>query len=228
MTKAGAFLVCAMFAAACGVGDEGEDIVPIDPNPLKAVCNAAFKTTGTFQQNGPAIDDNGTPADTSDDIEIAGCFPIGTWTFTATVDTEAEVPDINGDGVGDRCGENGTAAPQLPPSFEFRVDRVDSPDGTGKVDKYFAKCGGEYFNLSDDTNNDGTPDGLAGCNAKLGFTMVRLKVSEGGGGQCEGIIEFMDTTRKKAYNLHPAQTGATLSGFGEYTEFLEEQPIGGS
>lgn len=224
MTKAGAFLVCAMFTAACGVGDEDEN-VPIDPNPLKAVCSAGFKTSGTFEQSAPKVDDNDTPADTTDDIPIEGCFPIGTWTFTATLDPAVEVPDIDADGTPDRCGEEGTAAPELLGSYVFRVDRVSSTDGSGKIDKYFAKCGSEFFDMND-------PAARTACASALGgFQIARLKVTEGGSGECTGNMELFDSTFKKHWNFHPSQTSTptpsqtTIAGFGEYTEFENPQQI---
>jgi hypothetical protein len=225
MTKAGAFIACAMFTAACGVGDE-DDTVPIDPNPLKAVCSSGFKTMGTFEQSAPKVDDNDTPADTTDDIPIEGCFPIGTWTFTAVVDDTIEVPDINDDGVGDRCGENGTTKPEVLPSYVFRVDRISSTDGSGKIDKYFAKCGSEFFDMSDE-------GARTACSSALGgFQIARLKVTEGGGGECTGNLEIFDSSFKKHWNFHPSQTSnptpgqTAIAGFGEFTEFEQPQPIG--
>lgn len=216
-----------MFAAACGVGDgddEGE-IVPPDPNPLKAVCNAAFTTQGSFVEGaGRPIDDNDTPADTTDDFPVTGCYPVGEWKFTTTIDAAAPVPDITGDKVGDRCGEGGTTAPTVLPEFSFRVERVDAADGSGKIEKYFAKIGGTEYNMSDDTDGDKKPDGLDGANAALGLQIVRLKVSSDGGGDCEGTLEFFDNDFKKYWNVHPSQAGAVITGQGQYTEYQNPQP----
>lgn len=55
----------------------------------------------------------------------------------------------------------------------------------------------------------------------------RLKVSSGGGGLCEGVMELYLDGAKKAWLLHPAlnvfnQSGP-LTGIGEYGEF--DEPI---
>jgi hypothetical protein len=51
----------------------------------------------------------------------------------------------------------------------------------------------------------------------------RLKVSSGGGGECEGVMELYVDGAKKAWYLHPAldafNMDAPLSGVGEYEEF---------
>jgi len=70
--------------------------------PLGIVCNATFKTQGSFVQS------MAQPAD------ISGCWPIGTWTFTATVDSN-------------KC----PTAPSVLPSYEFKVDWVVDADGNG-------------------------------------------------------------------------------------------------
>lgn len=120
MRIAGASLLFATLAAttACGVGNDpaggggGSD----DRTKLGILCSASLKITGTFARAAtpqPEIDpDTGLP--------LTGCWPVGTWTFSATVDSNT-------------C----KTAPTLLSSYSFRVDRVENgPDGQGFVDSY--------------------------------------------------------------------------------------------
>ena len=75
MRLAGAFAI-SILAVGCGVGDPNEG--QPDMNPLGRKCTATFSTHGTFAPDtaNPRPADGGT-----------GCWPIGVWTFSATVDT---------------------------------------------------------------------------------------------------------------------------------------------
>ena len=200
--KAGAVLSL-MFVAACGVGSDGGDDMPdpmpdpINPNPLAIQCTDAFKVMGTF-----------TPS-TARPVDVGGCWPAGTWTFSVTLDpTNEAILDINGDMMPDRCGAvAGTVPATFKPSYSFVVTRTD--DGDGYTDSY-AMATGQPFQTS--------------C-ASAGDCVARLKVSEGGGRECEGGLEIYSADRKQYWNLHPAQaTGSTtLDGFGEFTQYVEPQ-----
>lgn len=107
----GAFvLLGSLVLGACGVGDEKADTDNRDEQ-LGIICNATFTTTGTF-----------APAAPTRPAEITGCWPVGTWTFTAKVDEN-------------ECSQ----APALLPSYSFKVDRAVNPDPTkdeGYVESY--------------------------------------------------------------------------------------------
>lgn len=110
MLGAFAFIGLTALVGACGVGDEKPPSDDRDKN-LMIDCNASFKTTGTFVA--------GTPGRPSD---VQGCWPVGTWTFSATVDQN-------------EC----TDTPTLAGSYSFRVDRaVDSNPNNdiGYVESY--------------------------------------------------------------------------------------------
>jgi len=202
MTKAGiSFVLCALLGA-CGVGDEGDDgVTPTDPNPLRLQCSAGITITGTFTESVT----NPRPPDVNDPTQLqGGCWPVGTWNFTAAVDPAADVLDITGDGVGDRCGEvAGTTAPTFESSYSFSVDRVDDPANDGIVETY------QYIGTSPN--------------------FVSIKVSEGGGGDCEGIMEFKSTDSKSWWVFNPVictsagcvSPSNTISGKGDFTVYLD-------
>jgi hypothetical protein len=106
-----------LVVGACSVGgDDGtgggvEGGVDDRDDTLGIVCNATFKLAGSFTAGTPA-----RPADSP-----TGCWPVGTWTFSATLDTN-------------ECA----TAPALAASYAFRVDRtwVESSDSEGWVESY--------------------------------------------------------------------------------------------
>jgi hypothetical protein len=115
MTRiAGAVFFAALTAAAgCGVGgDDGGTTPPGDdqPPPIdnSEICNASFTITGTFTR------DNATPPPTDPETgtPLTGCWPIGTWSFTATV-------------ASSMCA----TAPTVLPTYSFTVARTPAPDG---------------------------------------------------------------------------------------------------
>jgi hypothetical protein len=197
MRKAGSFILVSLVVAACGVGNDmpgggDDDPLPIDPNPNGIACSDTFVITGTFTEGVPA-----RPIDPETQMPVGGCWPVGTWTWTAALEMTMEVPDITGDGVGDRCGSvAGTSRPTVNSNYAFQVMRVD--DGEGFVESY------EW--TGDRTN------------------YWKVKVSEGGGGDCEGAAEFISPDKTGYWNMKPNQAGNVLSGFGEYILYLEPQP----
>ena len=82
MKRAGLLAICIL--AACGVG---EDPLPgsgsgsgSDQNTLDRVCTSTLSITGLFQRgDAPPLNPDGTAYE--------GCWPIGTWTFMAKVET---------------------------------------------------------------------------------------------------------------------------------------------
>jgi len=130
MRFAGNSLLFATLAAAtaCSVGgggggggaDANSGAGSDDPNTKNGiVCNSAFTITGTFTPGTP-----GRPIDPDTQLPITGCWPVGTWTFTAAVDTAWVDP------TGAKC----PTSPTVLPSYSFRVDRTD--EGTGLVESY--------------------------------------------------------------------------------------------
>jgi hypothetical protein len=121
--KAAAFLAFGLVASlgACTV-DDGGPADTDDPDEAKGiVCNSQLAITGTF-----AAEDPLRPAEVP-----TGCWPVGVWTFTASVDNQTEISH--------RC----ETAPALLPEYKFRVIRKESlnpttgePDGTGLVETY--------------------------------------------------------------------------------------------
>ncbi|MGE0871696.1 MAG: hypothetical protein AB7P03_24265 [Kofleriaceae bacterium] len=92
----------------------------------------------------------------------------------------------------------GSDAPaQLATEYKFRVTEIDAPDGSGKAEEY------EWL---------GDPE-----------LLYRLKVSEGGGGECEGGVQLYSADDRGYYNFKPALTGATIDGFGEYALYQGAQ-----
>jgi hypothetical protein len=119
-----------LLLGACLVGDgsidDGDDPVNVPPNdnPNAVRCSAGFQISGSF-------------AGAARPTDVAGCWPVGTWTFTATLDSAAEVLDINGDGTGERCGAvAGTTPPALEASYSFTVTHAEDTDAGGTVETY--------------------------------------------------------------------------------------------
>ena len=70
MMKAG--LLSIILLGACGVGED-----PV-PNPTARVCSATMSVTGSFVRGvAPPLNADGSMYE--------GCWPVGTWTFSATV-----------------------------------------------------------------------------------------------------------------------------------------------
>lgn len=185
------FVLISLCAAACGVGEDGDnnpaDDLPYedeDPNPNRLQCSEAFRITGTW-----------TPKEPLKPVDVSGCWGVGTWSFTVAVDSTAPVLDITGDGQGDRC--QGAAAPQLAPGYSFEVNKVMDDDGWVET---WAYTGPTTFH-----------------------SLYQLKVSEGGGGECEGGLTLISADRKSMWNFKPALNNGTLTGQGDFTVFLDPQ-----
>ena len=213
MTKAGVCLVSVVLGAACGVGDEGPG--GPDPNPNGIKCSAAFTTSGSFTEdptNRRPLDPLGPDGEmgTADDntVPVGGCWPVGTWTFTAVVDPVAEVVDADNDGDPDRCGEvSGTSPPGVEQSYSFKVTRTEDPSVGGLRETY------QYLGTSPN--------------------FFSVLVTEGGGGECEGVLEFKSADSKEWWTLNPnictsancQPPSNTIAGSGDYTLYLESQPF---
>ena len=145
----------------------------------------------------------------------------GTFTMSApapdVVNNDTNMPPSDGQPDFTGCWPTGTwaftaniesttcsSAPVQPATeYRFTTTYTQSPDGAG----------GEYtYTL---------------VSPALQMGEYRLKVSSGGGGECEGVMELYLDGAKKAWILHPAlnvfnQSGP-LTGVGEYGEF--DEPI---
>jgi len=92
-----------LLATGCLVESSGEDLTPTDM--LGRICTMDLATTGSFVQSKAAPPhEDGTP--------YTGCWPIGTWTFSASV------------GMGD-C----QTKPTLLAQYQFKVDEMLDADG---------------------------------------------------------------------------------------------------
>jgi hypothetical protein len=89
---------------------------------------------------------------------------------------------------------------QLETTYSFRVDRSVNPDPTQDL-------GWEesYTYLGDRSK------------------LYRLKVSEGGGAECEGGLELYNDDGTEFWNLKPALGGTTIMGFAEYAKYDSDQ-----
>ena len=166
MKKAGACILLGVFVGACAVGDE-DGAPPVvesdDPEEVLGIlCGAEFTLSGSFAAGTPA-----RPADTP-----TGCWPVGTWTFAATMTTtDCDTPPV-----------------QLATEYSFRVDRQDLGEGWEESYTFFGDTSLTY----------------------------RLKVSEGGSGECEGGLELYNPTGTEYWNFKPNLEGTVLTGQAEY------------
>lgn len=201
--RLGACFFVSLLAVGCGVGDDDGEFAQD-----QAVCADAFKVSGSMTPKAPlrpTMDPN-NPAD-----PFTGCWPVGTWNFTVSLDPSNEnIIDVDGDQQGDRCGSvSGTRPATFDASYSFTVDRAEGSDGQGPADSYTlvgAVAEGERFRWNDKF-------------------LFRLKVTEGGGGECEGGLELFSEDGKSYWNLKPALTGTTISGFGEFKLFEKAQTL---
>lgn len=112
MTRiAGASLLFALMTvtAACGVGDDDSGFKPpVQPPPIDdgKLCDAQFTVVGTF-----APGTTPRPVDPDTGMTLTGCWPVGTWNFTATV------------------ASNTCATPPNVIPYSFKVDRIPATDG---------------------------------------------------------------------------------------------------
>lgn len=192
MRLAGASLLLATVVStgACGVGggddDDDDGLGPVqggvdnNNDKLMISCNASFKINGTFTPGTPA-----RPTDPETNLPITGCWPVGTWTFTASI------------------AQNGcSTAPEVLPSYSFKVDRIEGTDGQGLVDS--------YSNLTN-----------------IATKKFHLSVSSTGQG-CEANFELGSADGKDYWNFKPLipnplkSTDApltTIEGAGDFDRF---------
>lgn len=193
MTRiAGASLLFALMTAtaACGVGGDDGMKTPPQPDPINdgVVCNAHFTVAGTFA---PGITPR--PIDPDTGMTITGCWPVGTWTFTATVDNTGLAP-LPGDPP--VCA----TAPNVVP-YSFKVERTPATDGGTDTVQMIT-------NLTSLTAS--------------AAVQVHVSMSSDGQG-CEGSLEMGTADGLKYWNMKPTLSkdpaARTLAGVGDYSEF---------
>jgi hypothetical protein len=154
----------ALGVAACappaydGDDDDRQDTLGI-------ICEGELSITGTFVASAPQPED------------VFGCWPVGTWTFSASVG-----------------GHDCPSAPMVLPEYKFSVTR-----DAEEVEHY-----------SYDTDP--------------AYERVRIKVTSGGGGLCEGGVELYSEDGKHVWILKPSlQADGTLNGSGQYELYGSDQ-----
>lgn len=199
--RIGACLVMSLLIG-CGVGGGGgdgfDDPEDLDPNPNKLTCSDAFKISGSFVESEPR------PAD------VAGCWAVGTWTFTVSRDPgEDNVLDITGDQKPDRCGAvSGTTAATSETNFVFQVTLEGDPEIPGDSFEKYALEGQTIVGERTQWN---------------GKLVEKMKVTEGGSGECEAGIELISMDGKSEWNVKPSLAGTTLTGIVDFALYQDSQ-----
>jgi len=160
---------------------------PVPPIDNSEVCNAAFTITGTFTADAttppPTDPDTGAP--------LSGCWPVGTWNFTAKLDASSP----------NNCTTQPAALqPAVLPSYSFKVARTPDPDGGTDTIQTLAilttLSGGMQSHLAMSSNGQG-------CEGSVEF------------GSADGTQYWnMKPTLAKLVPGTPAPT--TISGGGDY------------
>jgi|SRR5215510_1640904 len=154
------------FAACDPGGVNGPDPGGPDANngrdqPLGIICNATFKTNGTFTLG------QAQPAD------VSGCWPIGTWTFTVTLDTNQCQPP-----------------PTLLPSYSFQVDAVADVDGNLSYQYTYLTDPTSHFRLKVSGDGGGLCQGSLELYSPDGKQYWNLKPSLETGNVLDGFGEY--------------------------------------
>jgi len=149
-------------------------------------------------------EDDYTPPETDDRNEELGiiCEAVFNLTGTFVAGTPGRPADVSGCWpVGEwtftaSIADNSCpTTPAILPSYRFTVGRIEGADMQGYVDTY---------NWAGDI-----------------AAVRRLKVTAGGGGECEGGLELFSADGTQFWNMKPNQTGGVLSGTGEYALYNE-------
>jgi hypothetical protein len=155
------FVLGGLLGCVADPGSAGGD----DDMPLGTTCTGHLLVSGTFELGAPQ------PSD------VFGCWPVGTWTLTATVESH-----------------NCPSAPVLESQYQFKVERdVDNVE--------------HYTYLNDPA-----------------YEKIRLKVTSGGGGLCEGGFEIYSEDGTTITNLKPnLNADMSINGQGDYDVYPENQ-----
>ena len=148
------------------------------------ICSTFYSSSGTFVPN--AADP--PPAN------FTGCWPIGAWTFSLTVNTDT----MTGGNV-DTCA---TAGKEPTPLSKYQFTGATSMDANGDPVEDFS-----YTPQSPDPNVHST-----------------IKVTEGGSGLCEGDVELYDSTGMKVWSLNPElNADNSVTGGAEFDLYGADQ-----
>lgn len=190
MTRiAGASVLFVMLTltGACGVGGDdpmpgGGSGTPIPTIDTKRVCISGFTVTGTFTADTTVP----RPTDPDTGLPLTGCWPVGTWTFTAAVD-----PNVVVDPMGpSRC----STTPAALSSYSFKVARTPDPAGGADTIQTLSMLstlsGGMQYHLAMSSNGQGcegslefgSADGSQYWNMKPTLSKDPAATAVGGGG----------------------------------------------
>jgi hypothetical protein len=158
-------LGCAVGTLVGCVSSPADSAVDDRKTQLGIVCEAEVAISGKVQA---------APRRPSD---VFGCWPAGTWSFAATVQSSD-------------CA----STPALEPSYAFSVTR-DSDQV-------------ETYRFLNDPDRDG----------------VKVKVTSGGSGLCEGGLMIWSADKKTLFNLKPTlKADGTIAGNGEIEVYSAPQ-----
>lgn len=114
---------------------------PIPPVSNKELCNAAFTVSGTFTADATTP----RPTDPDTGLPLTGCWPVGTWNFTAKLDTNSP--------------NNCSSGPTALPSYSFKVARTPDPNGGSDTIQTLSilttLSGGMQYHLAMSSNGQG-------------------------------------------------------------------------
>ena len=127
--KAGVFVVLAF--TGCGIGSDGDQPPTPDGPKSHVLCSVGIHTQGTFTQGQPR------PIDPQTGVAQEGCWPDGTWNFTASIAVDsAQAPP--------QCQPPGFAAPAFAASYTFTDMRTPNDTGELTVDNFAYAPGGHW------------------------------------------------------------------------------------
>ena len=151
---------------------------------LGILCSTFYSSSGSFIPN--AADP--PPAN------FTGCWPIGAWTFSLTLNTDA-----NTGGGMDSCSTTGH---EPTPLAMYQFTGSTTLDQDGDPVENFA-----YTPQASDPNVN-----------------TAIKVTEGGTGVCEGNVSLYDATGTKVWTLSPElNADNSVTGSAEYDLYGSDQ-----
>lgn len=171
---------------ACTTGSTTVDSAPSESGmvQLGIICSTFYSSAGTFVPNTA----DPPPAN------FTGCWPIGNWTFSLTLSTDA----ANGGGS-DTCATSGHEPTAL---AMYQFTGTTSLDDEGDTEEDFT-----YTPQPGDPNVNTT-----------------IKVTEGGSGLCEGNLALYDSTGTKVWSLSPElNADNSITGNAEFDLYGTDQ-----
>jgi hypothetical protein len=182
-------------------------------NPGRLSILALLTACGVGDNDKPELPSTPEPRLCSANLAITGTFTVN-GTVPDDVNNTTKMPP--GDGMPDftGCWPTGT--------WQFNLAVTDNTCDPAPVPAADYRFRTDYVN-----DVGGEPQYMYTLVAPALTTPYRLKVSSGGGGLCEGLIEIYSADGLQSWNLHPAlnsfNMSGPLSGVGEYAEWSEPQ-----